>query len=246
MPSVVGRDFIRGTRQASLGPSDQSLDKPQPPLEKEIGAGETLIDLPAPKAVKVKPVDVSQAINVRASLRTYFPKPLTLTELSYLLWSVQGVKEVTRTPATIRTVPSAGARHPLETYVLANRVEGLKPGLYRFVATRHKLVAVDLSTDVAGKVVGACLGQDLVASSAATFIWVAVPYRSYWRYNERGYRYIFLDAGHACENLYLASQAVDGGCCAIGAFDDDAMNALLGLDGDEEFVIYLAAVGKKQ
>jgi SagB-type dehydrogenase family enzyme len=131
-------------------------------------------------------------------------------------------------------------------FVLANRVTGLAPGLWRFLAVEHALVEHDLSPGIASRVVKGCLGQEMVGRSAATFLWAAVPYRMSWRYGERGYRYLLLDAGHACHGLSLAAEAIECGACAIAAFDDDAMDAVLGLDGSEKFTIYIAAVGKKE
>ena len=90
-------------------------------------------------SVKVNKVDLTDAINSRVSVRAYSDEPLSIDELSYVLWCTQGVKEVTKRPATQRTVPSAGARHCFESYVLINRVEGLASGLYRYMAIDHKL-----------------------------------------------------------------------------------------------------------
>jgi len=233
------------TKYQHMGPSDQSQGLPQPPLEKPVDPAQPLIDLPALGEVKVRPIDLTTAIRERVSLRKYADRPMTLGELSYLLWATQGVKQVTIRPATLRTVPSAGARHPFETYLLVRRVEGLKPGLYRYAAIPHKLVEVDFSEDLPEKILAASLNQRFAVDGAVTFIWVAVAYRSYWRYHERSYRYLHLDAGHVAENLYLAVQAVDAGCCVIGAYDDDRLNAALGLDGEDEFVIYMAGVGKR-
>jgi SagB-type dehydrogenase family enzyme len=78
---------------------------------------------------------------------------------------------------------------------------------------------------------------------AVSFIWTAVIQRSRWKYQQRAYRYIYLDAGHACQNLYLTCEALGLGCCAVAAFDDDAANKILDIDGKKEFVIYLATVG---
>ena len=85
----------------------------------------------------------------------------------------------------------------------------------------------------------------MVAASAVTFIWVAVVHRMAWRYGQRGYRYLHLDAGHACQNLYLAAESVGCGVCAIAAFDDEDVSRVLGLDGEDQFAIYVATVGKK-
>ncbi len=241
----IGPVFMERTKYRHLPPSDQTQGLPQPPLEKEWQTeGKTLIDLPDPSSLAVRGVDLAEAINTRRSVRAYTEQALTLEELSYLLWCTQGVKEFTPRPATARTVPSAGARHPLETYVLVNRVEGLEPGVYAFVAGQHKLLPYLEGADLGEKFAAVALRQNMVARSAVTFIWSAVSYRSIWRYGQRAYRYMHLDAGHACGHLYLAVQAVDSGCCGIAAFDDDACNQLLGLDGEDEFVIYMASVGK--
>ena len=168
-----------------------------------------------------------------------------MSELSYLLWCTQGVKDIIPGTATLRTVPSAGARHAFETFLLSNNVTGLSPGLYRYAACEHKLSFLNADHHVTDVIVQGCLGQEMVKTCAATFIWTAVAYRMTWRYGERGYRYLHLDAGHVCQNLYLAAEAIDCGVCAIGAFDDDLINSALGLDGEEHFAIYIVTAGKK-
>lgn len=250
MKSGIGREFMEKTRYRYLKASDQQKGLPQPPLELESPVG-GVVKLPAPGSLELGGIPLKSAIEKRRSVRKYSGKPLTLEELSFLLWCTQGVKEVIPGRTTLRTVPSAGARHPLEAYLLVNRVEGvhpevLQPGLYRFLAIDHKLVEVNMEPDIADRVTVACLNQEFVKASAVTFIWVAVPYRTTWRYGERGYRYLYLDAGHVCQNLYLTAEAIRAGACAIGAFSDEAMNDLLGLDGIGRFVIYLAAVGKRK
>jgi SagB-type dehydrogenase family enzyme len=137
------------------------------------------------------------------------------------------------------------ARHALETYLLINNVRDIPEGMYRFLAIDHKLVEVNSDPDIADRITQCCLEQDFIRKSAVTFIWVADVYRMKWRYGERGYRYLHLDAGHACQNLYLGGCSLDCGVCAIAAFSDDYMNDLLGLDGVKQFVIYVATVGKK-
>lgn len=244
MADLIGREFMEKTKYQYLPPSDQTQGLPQPPLEKVWPAGGVTIDLPQPGDVRVKPVDLTAAINGRRSVRAYADKPLTLAELSYLLWTTQGVREITDRPATLRTVPSAGSRHPFETYILANRVEGLEPGFYAYLASQNKLRVHQLGPELAAKAAEVSYRQRMVASSAATFVWTADAYRSIWRYGQRAYRYMHLDAGHVCGHLYLSAAAVDCGCCGIAAFDDDAWAQLLGIDGVNEFVIYLAPVGK--
>jgi len=240
----IGQEFLDKTKYGHMGESGQQRGRPQPPVEKPADAGAPTIYLPASRSLQVGSIGLTEAIEARRSVRKYADSPLTLEELSYLLWCTQGVKEVMGERATLRTVPSAGARHPFETYLLVNRVEGLEPGVYRFLAVDHRLERCGLGEGAAERIHEASLRQYALAS-AVTFIWAAVAARSTWRYQERAYRYMFLDAGHVCQNLYLACEAVGAGCCAIAAYDDDAMNRALGLDGREEFVIYMATVGKR-
>jgi len=241
----IGQQFLNRTKHDNLDPSDQYLGKPQPPIQLEYNNTELVIKLPKPSEIVTVVVDTRIQIEQRRSIRNYSKVPLTMYQLSYLLWCTQGVKEVFQGTATLRNVPSAGARHAFETYLLINNVEGITPGLYRFLALEHSLMGVLFDQDIADKVTKACLNQNFIKSSAVTFLWVAVPYRMNWRYGERGYRYLYLDAGHVCQNLYLSAESINCGTCAIAAYSDDELNQLLGLDGKEQFVIYLATVGLK-
>ena len=111
---------------------------------------------------------------------------------------------------------------------------------------KHGLIRLEAPEDIAQRILGGCMGQQMVADSAVTFILSARPYRAVWRYQQRSYRYLYVDAGHWGQNIHLAAEAVGAGACMIGAFMDEMMNASLGLDGEEEFVIYVAPVGKKE
>jgi SagB-type dehydrogenase family enzyme len=245
MPQGTGRRFMQETRYEYLDVSDQSKKLPQPPLELNYDRGLPAFDLPAPEQLLEFRLDLKATIENRRSVRQYTEEALTLEELSFLLWCTQGVKEKIDDYATLRTVPSAGARHAFETYLLVNRVDKLESGLYRYLAIDHRLVQLEKTDGLADKLAEACWGQTQVRRGAVTFFWAAVPYRMAWRYGERGYRYLHLDAGHVCQNLYLSAEAIGAGVCAIAAFQDDVLNGLLDLDGEEQFIIYLAAVGKK-
>lgn len=144
----------------------------------------------------------------------------------------------------LRTAPSGGARHPFETYLFANRVEGVPAGLYRYLPLEHKLLFLKEDPDQSRKVVEACCGQPFVAEAAALFVWTTIPYRTEWRYSVLSPKIIALDAGHLCENLYLAAESIGAGTCGIGAYFQEEMDQLLGIDGEEEFTIYAAPVGK--
>ena len=242
----IGREFLEKTEHRQLSASDQERGVPQPPLEVRLREGEgEVVELPDPQGAPHGGLSLREAIEARRSLREYSETPLSLAELSYLLWSTQGVSRVIPDRATFRTVPSAGARHAFETVLCVNRIDGLTPGGYQYLALEHRLARLDTSPGLAERLADACLGQPFVARSAATFLWVADRRRMGWRYGERGVRYLFLDAGHVCQNLYLAAESIGAGACAIGAFDDGRVNELLGLDGAERFVVYLATVGKR-
>ena len=240
----IGREFLEKTEVRHLSLSAQERGIPQPPLQVCLGEGE-IVELPDSDGAPDGGARLREAIEARRSLREYSESPLSLAELSYLLWGTQGVSRVIPRRATFRTVPSAGARHAFETVVMANRVDGLEPGTYQYLALDHRLTRLDSSPELADRMADACLGQRMVRDGAATFVWVADRHRMTWRYGERGVRYLFLDAGHVCQNLYLTAESIGAGACAIGAFDDGRVNELLGLDGVERFVVYLASVGRR-
>ena len=245
MEDIFGNQFLESTKRKSMPPSGQSQGNPQPSLELPIPSDTELINLPSPSQIKIPSLDLRQAIEKRETLRTYSEAELSLDELSYLLWVSQGVKSVTEKAATKRNVPSAGSRHAFETWLLVNRVESLEPGLYRYVALTHKLIRVPAVQSIRQILTDACLHQKHVFESAVTFFWVAVVERMTWRYPARGYRYLFLDAGHVCQNLYLAAEQIGCGVCAIAAYDDDLVNQALQVDGKNLFTIYIASLGKR-
>ncbi len=241
----IGKDFIENTKYKNMGETDQEQGKPYPPIEK-FYSNEGIINLDKPDSENVDKLNILELINERKSVRRYENKGITQEDLSYFLWCTQGVKKVLKGKATLRTVPSAGARHAFETYLLINNVKGIKPGVYRYIATKHAIVPHDLSEGIGERLLASCLGQGMVSTSAVTFFWAADIYRMAFRYGERTYRYIHLDAGHVCQNLYLAAESKGCGVCAIAAFDDDELNSALGLDGENELVVYVAALGMKK
>ncbi|MFA7408194.1 MAG: SagB/ThcOx family dehydrogenase [Anaerolineaceae bacterium] len=245
MTENKGYAFVESTKYPYITESGQRRGLPQPDYEFPLEPGAPLIDLPGPDEIDLGEFDLRTAIEQRVSRRHYTEDLLALEELSYLLWLTQGNKFVNEQRAVpLKTVPSAGCRHPFETYLSVNKVAGLEAGLYRFAASTHQLVALRVDADFNAHLAEVCQNQRHVATSAVTFIWAAVPYRTVWRYSERSYRYLYLDAGHVCQNLYLAAESINCGVCAIGAFDDDGADALLGFTPPESFVIYLASLGR--
>ena len=147
--SSIGKDFIKKTSFQFLEPSKQMQGYPSPPLELDYDKSKTLINLPRIENIEVKKLDLRKAIEVRKSIRNYKREPIGMDELSFMLWATQGVKEAIPPHATLRTVPSAGARHAFETYLLINDVAGIQPGLYRYLALEHKLVELNLKKNIA-------------------------------------------------------------------------------------------------
>jgi SagB-type dehydrogenase family enzyme len=243
--NLTGEEFINKTKYQNMSLSDQMKGIPPPDLQLPYPDTGEVISLPEWDKITISEENIASIINLRQSIRNYGEESINLPELSYLLWCTQGVKEVISNIATLRTVPSAGARHALETILLVNRVQGLDSGLYRYLSLEHQLGILKRDSTIADEIVKASFGQDFIKHSAVTFIWIAVIYRMKWRYGERAYRYIFLDAGHVAQNLYLSAKAINCGVCAIAAFSDDELNHILNLDGKEQFVIYMATVGKK-
>jgi len=180
----------------------------------------------------------------RRSVRRYANRQLPLVQLSQLLWAANGITARGR-GFEFRSAPSAGALYPVETYFAANRVEDIEPGIYHFDVFNRQL---DMLREgyFGREVAEAALGQMMCDRAAVTFIWTCIPARAKWKYAERAYRYIYTDAGHLGENLHLAACALDLGCCMIGAFFDDELNSILGVDGVRETSIYMAAVGPGQ
>jgi SagB-type dehydrogenase family enzyme len=240
----IGEYFQEYTKyQYFFTPSEMSQGVAVPDPEKPISASTPVIELPDPaKSFPDRTENLFDIMKARRSQRDYSDQPITLKQLALLLWSIQGVIE-SGYGYSLRTSPSAGARHPLETYINLNRVEDQMPGLYRYSPFEHKLVQLSDDKQTSYQLAKACLGQNIFTTCAVSFIWTVVIQRSRWKYQQRAYRYIYLDAGHACQNLYLVCEALGLGCCAVAAFDDDAVNKILDIDGKDEFVIYLATVG---
>ena len=241
------RYFLKDTvrKRIDFRRTDQNRGVPPPPIEKPYAPEAKRIDLvPRGGWREIGGIDLQGAMERRKSDRVFTKTPLTLEELSFLLWATQGIRERLDGGTALRTVPSAGARHALETYLCVLNVEGLEKGFYRYLPLEHQLL-LEFTDDQAGEeIIRAAFGQFFVGDGAVTFIWTTIPYRMEWRYDIAAHKVIALDAGHVCQNLYLACQAIGAGTCAIAAYDQEAMDQLLRLDGEDEFTVYLAPVGK--
>lgn len=242
------REFLKDTVRLrfDFSTTGQSRGVPPPPLQKPYPADARTVALPGPDRFgALGAASLLSVLAGRRSVRRFAAAPLALDELAFLLWATQGVTSRPGPAVTLRTVPSAGARHAFETYVYCRRVEGLEEGIWRYLPLEHRLLFEFADPQLAARVAEACLGQHFVSQGAATFFWSVLPARMEWRYGPAAHRVLPLDAGHVCQNLYLAAEAIGAGACAVGAYHQQALDALLRLDGEEEFVLYLAPVGKK-
>jgi SagB-type dehydrogenase family enzyme len=243
---AAGRQFLtdRIRDEVAWWDTRQSRGEAPPPVQKPVPEGAQRIPLPDRTTWKIPPCDLVEAIARRQSRRRFAAAFLRLDELAFLLWATQGVRAKIHAAAVLRTVPSAGCRHPFETYIAVLRVEGLAPGLYRYLPLEHALVREGTPNDLAARLVTATRGQGFAGTAAVTFVWSALPGRTEWRYAEASAKVIALDAGHICQNLYLACEAIGAGTCAIAAYNQELADRLVGADGYEELVVYLAPVGK--
>jgi SagB-type dehydrogenase family enzyme len=212
----------------------------QPTLYKEFPASLPHVPLHPPEEREGKPI--WKTIAQRRSYREFSPHPITFTELSQLIWTTQGIT-ARASGYDFRATPSAGALYPIETYIVVNRVNELNAGIYHFNIRENQLILLkegNFGRDLSH----AGLGQEMLEEASCVFVWTAIVERSKWKYRERAYRYIYMDAGHIGQNLYLAATAMNLGCCTVGAFFDEEIDRLIGVDGKEEISIYLGAVGR--
>ena len=218
---------------------DDLGDIPAPDRFKSYLDAETLS---LPKVDLSEPADLWQSLANRRSERNTTKDPLSEGDLSKVLWAAQGVT-ARAGMHLLRTAPSAGALYPFETYVYVHRVDGIDQGIYHFdvmAFALEKLRDGDFNRDITA----ASLGQPVVQKAAVVVIWTAMMLRCMAKYRERAVRYIGMDLGHVCQNVQLAATAMGLGSCPIGAFYDDDMNGLIGVDGEEETVLYMVTVGK--
>jgi SagB-type dehydrogenase family enzyme len=234
----IGSRYLEETRYSRSSAGEARFSYPR--AETFRTYPEALRRLPL-KPPSGSPADLWEVLARRRSLRNYRERYLTQEELAALVWATQGVTLATRS-YLLRTAPSAGALYPVETYLSVHRVEELEPGIWHLNIPEFSLELLR-EMDPRQALVQACLGQRFMGEGAAAFIWTGILNRARWKYRERAVRYIFLDAGHICQNLMLAATALNLGCCPVGAFLDEEVEALVGADGREEVALYLASVG---
>ena len=236
-------DFSKGMLE-----SDQQLKLPQPPVDKA-AVGE-IIQLPAFDDV-ITCGAYADLLDIRRSVRNFSDKAATQAQLAFMLWSVQGVQGFmgeTRY-ASKRPVPSGGARHPFEAYIAAFNVDGLKPGLYHYLPLENigeKSVSIEFLKEIenAGDtVVESLAGQKWAANASFVVYFTCIAYRAEWRYSKMAHRVALIDLGHVGQNAMLSAAAMGLGSCCCAAYNTEACDKLLGVDGKDEFTVYAIPVG---
>ena len=238
----IGEQFLQFTKYSKNQqlvnrknyPYDSSRFKTYPDAEKTFLPGNS------PQTM----YNFSELLRLRRSCRTFHSNPLRLGELSYLLWASSGISQVTPN-FEFRTAPSAGALYPIETYVCVNRVENLPAGIYHWDILDNTLELIRHG-NIGAEMRQAALDQKMVESALVVVIWTGTFSRSKWKYKERAYRYVFLDAGHIAAQFSIAAVDIELATCQIGAFFDDDINQILQIDGITESALYMSVVGKKQ
>ncbi len=240
------RAFLKGYMGDWRPLTGSSRGQPEPPDRIPRDPAEPCIALPLPDMDTYGALPVGEAIPARRSRHTYAETALDLNALSALLWCTQGIRHIDEnTGATFRTVPSAGARHPFETYVIALRVDGAARAIYRYVAHEHVLTRTQEPEGLDDALVTACYDAHYVARAAAVFVWTAIPARTQWAYGPLSERMIAMEAGHICQNLYLTAESMGAATCALLSYNQHRMDALLDVDGENEFTVCMAPVGKR-
>lgn len=247
MPEESGEQFYSNSKyERGKLPKGQLNLSTRPPIYKTY-QNATRIKLPDPKTEKGP--RLWEILEDRRSLRVFSSEPMTQQVLSQILWATQGItKPSVRAyggELGLRTAPSAGALYPIETYLCVNNVEMLTPGIYHYSVETGELELVK-EGKFGSALAKAALGQKMLSKGNVVFIWTAIFERSKWKYKQRAFRYVFLDAGHIAQNLALAAEGLGYGSCQVAAFFDDEVNHLLQIDGKNECAIYLSVVGKKR
>lgn len=235
-----GDDFQRLSKYERQKLQGRNLDwANKPPLYKKYPAELERHELEIPDRKGGLPLfDLLQR---RRSVRSYINIAVDSRMLSQVIWAGQGIT-LANEYHQFRTAPSAGGLFPIETYCVINRVEGFRPGVYHYQVPYHSLVLLREGT-FGPALARAALGQKMLSEAAFNLIWSAMIERSKWKYEQRAYRYIYLDAGHIAQNTALAALSCGLGTCQVGAFFDNEVNEIIEINGTDEFAIYLSAVG---
>ncbi len=196
------------------------------------------IEIALPEPIYSSHISIEEALKNRRSARRYKNQAITLRQISQLLWAAQGISS----DSGCRTAPSAGALYPLEVYLIARNVKNLSPGIYHYEPKKHVLKKLK-EGDISIQLTRAAMGQQAVKSSAANIVITAVFSRTVKKYGKLGKRFVFMEAGHAAQNIYLQAVSLNLATVSIGAFDAAQVRQSLGIIDEEP--LYLLPVGEK-
>ncbi len=200
------------------------------------------IKLPKPNPLRDK--DLHSVFVARQSIRVFSRGSIDLKELSTLLYYSVGLKDKRGEDVGNRFYPSAGARYPVETYLIALNVKSLRKGLYHYHVKTHSLEFMWRLNSYSE--ISCCFNQDFIKDSAIIIILTGIFWRTEVKYGIRGYRYVIIETGHICQNFYLIGTALNLGVCSIGGFIDSKIEKILDIDKGDEDVIIILVVGKKE
>jgi SagB-type dehydrogenase family enzyme len=239
MGTNVGDDFQKATKYARGKSLDGNLnwtDKPE--IYKSYPSCKTV---QLPSQLQEGSLCFTEVLQRRKSVRAFSTQPLSKVDLAFLLWASTGIQRIEH-GYEFRTAPSAGALYPIETYIAASNVESVEKGIYHYNIRNHLLEEIKAG-NFGDALAHAALDQKMCAAAPVVFIWTAFFKRSKWKYSQRAYRYIYLDAGHIAQNLALAAASITCGSCQVGAFFDDEIDSIVDIDGTEESAVCLSVVG---
>jgi len=192
-----------------------------------------------PEPIFESNISIEETLLLRRSIREYKDVPLTLSEVSQLLWAAQGI---TAPAGGGRTAPSAGATYPLEVYAVIGNVEGVADGVYKYKPDEHELVKIK-GGDIRDELSRAALGQTWVREGAVSIVFSAVYERTTGRYGDIGIRYVHMEVGHAGQNVHLQAVSLNLGTVVVGSFRDDEVKRILNMP-DKEDPLYIMPVGR--
>jgi len=235
----IGDDFQTKTKYARNQSFGGNLDWANKPEIYKCYPSSKTVQLP--NQLQKVTIYFDEVLRRRKSVRVFSNQPLSMVDLAFLLWASTGIQR-TEHDYEFRTAPSAGALYPIETYTVVNNVEDVEKGVYHYNIKNHLLEEIKTG-NFGDELSRAALDQKMCATASVVFIWTGIFRRSKWKYSQRAYRYIYLDAGHIAENLALAATSITCGSCQVGAFFDDEINSIVGIDGTEESAICLSIVG---
>jgi len=221
--------------------TDRQKELPKPQMFKTPKPNAKIIEL-SKDFPNITQKTLTEVIKNRRSTRQYKGIPLSIEEVTYLLWETSRV-DYTKKTAVFRSIPTGGATNAMETYIYINNVQGIDKGLYHYLQDVHKLALIDDEQTIEKRANEALFRQ--LRGASVVIILTAIPYRSEYKYSFTAHKMIAIEAGHAGQNLSLAAEVINAGACCLAAYNQDLLDEFLQVDGEEEFATYAITIGKK-